>query len=172
VRRYEFLIGKFLGGVLTITVNLVLMSAIFLVMVAYKNGWHFQFDLLKGVLMTFFQLFLLMAVATVFSTFLTPVVNFFLTSAVYVLGSLSDFTMSMSQGPGKPAVVKAFYWVLHFLIPNFANYFTQNPLIHPEVGAMPLRVEMMYYAYNVTYAVVYAAILLLIAILVFEQRDM
>jgi ABC-type transport system involved in multi-copper enzyme maturation permease subunit len=172
VRRYEFLLGKFFGGLLTISVNLVLMSAVFMVMVALKNHGQMEFALLKGVLMTFFQLMLLMAVATVFSTFLTPVVNFFLTASVYVVGSLSDFTMSMSQGPGKNIVIKGFYWLLHYLVPNFSNFFTQNPLIHPETEFIRGRVELLYYSYNITYAIVYAAIMLFIATLLFERRDM
>lgn len=172
VRRYEFLLGKFLGGLVTISFNLVLMALVFFLMATFKNHWVPQFALLKGVLMTFFQLLLLLSVSTVLSTFLTPVVNFFVTAAVYLVGSLSDFTLSMSQGPGKPMVIKGFYWLMHYLLPNFANYFVQNPLIHPEADQMPFRAEMMYYGFNIIYALVYAAVLLIIAISVFERRDM
>lgn len=169
VRRYEFLLGKFFGALFTILANLVLMSVVFLLMVTWKNHWHPDFALLKGILMIFFQLFLLSSVALVFSVFTTPVVNFFLTSAVYIVGSLSDVTMSISRNADKSPIVKAFYWVVHYLTPNFANFFTQNPLIHPEVT---IQNETLYYAQNILYAIVYASVLMIIAILAFERRDM
>ena len=169
VRRYEFLLGKFFGGLATLFVNLLLMTIIFMAMVTWKNNWHPEWALLKGVLMIFFQLYLLSSVALIFSVFTTPVINFFLTTAVYIVGSLSDVTMSMSHGEDKDVFVKGFYWLIHYLVPNFANFFTQNPLIHPEVA---IRNEALYYAQNIVYAIVYAAILMIIAILVFERRDM
>lgn len=169
VRRHEFLLGKFFGALGTIVINLLIMTTVFMVMIAWKNGWHPDWALLKGVLMIFFQLFLLSAVTMVFSVFTTPVVNFFLTTAVYVIGSLSDITQSMSQKANANMIVKWFYGAIHWLIPNFANYFTQNPLIHPEVV---IKHELMYYAYNIVYAIIYASALLLFAVLAFERRDM
>lgn len=169
VRRHEFLLGKFFGALATIAFNLMLMSIIFVLMVTWKNGGHLDLALFKGTLMIFFQLFILSSVALLFSVFTTPVVNFFLTSAVYIVGSLSDVTMSMTQGENKHIIVKGFYWVIHYLTPNFANYFTQNPLIHPDAV---VKNEAMYYANNIVYALVYSAALLIVAILVFEKRDM
>ena len=169
VRRYEFLLGKFAGSLLTILVNLALMTVVFMVMITWKNNWQPEFALLKGILMIFFQLFLLSSVALVFSVFTTPVVNFFLTSAVYIIGSLSDITLAMSQGEDKNPIVKGFYWVLHYAVPQFANFFTQNPLIHPQAAKTS---DLVYYAQNIIYAIVFASVLLIIAILAFERRDM
>ena len=169
VYRYEFLLGKFLGAMMTILANLLLMTLVFFVMVTWKNHWIPEWTLLKGILMIFFQLFLLSSVALFFSVFLTPVVNFFLTSAVYIIGSLSEVTMSMANNKEVNIVIKGFYWVIHYMIPNFANFFTQNSLIHPSVV---IRSEFQYYAQNIVYAIVYASILLIITILVFDRRDM
>jgi ABC-type transport system involved in multi-copper enzyme maturation permease subunit len=169
INRYEFLLGKFLGSIFTILANLILMSVVFFVMVTWRNNWVPEWALWKGVLMIFFQLFLLSAVALFFSAFLTPVVNFFLTAAVYIIGSLSDVTMSMANKGNANPVVKGFYWLIHYLVPNFANFFTQNPLIHPSVV---VRSEFQYYAQNILYAIVYTAVLMIIAIMVFDRRDM
>jgi ABC-type transport system involved in multi-copper enzyme maturation permease subunit len=168
VRRYEFLLGKFFGALATLFINLALMGIVFVVMVAAKNHWHPEFDLLKGVMMLFFQLFLLSATAMVFSVWTTPIVNFFLTTAVYIVGNLSEVTLSMVQTE-KNLLVKGFYWVIHYMVPNFANFNTQNPLIHPT---SVIKNEWLYYSQNIVYAVVYSSMLLIIAILVFERRDM
>ncbi len=169
VRRYEFLMGKYFGSLLTILVNLALMSLVFLAMVTWKNHWHVDFNLLKGIVMIFFQLVILGAVALVFSVFTTPVINFFLTTSVYIVGSMSDVTLALAQSDKQSAIAKGFYWMLHNLVPQFANFFVQNPLIHPEVA---IQNETIYYAQNIIYAVVYASVLMIIAILAFEKRDM
>ncbi len=168
VRRHEFLLGKFLGGTLTMFVNLLLMTLVFMVTVAFKNNWNPDWALLKGSLMIFFQLFLLGSVAIFFSIFLTPAVNFFMTSAVYIIGSLSEVTLSMMREQDQHPIAKAFFWLIHYLVPNFANFFTQNPLIHPGVV---IKNEAVYYAENILYALVYASILMIIAILAFDRRE-
>lgn len=169
VQRHEFLLGKFFGSLLTILFNLALMAVVFMAMVTWKNHWQPDFALLKGILMIFFQLFLLSSVALVFSVFTTPVVNFFLTSAVYIVGSLSDITLAMSRGEDKNPIVRGFYLILHYLVPQFANFFTQNPLIHP--GSAKTN-DLVYYSTNIIYAIVFASALLIVAILVFERQDM
>ena len=169
VRRHEFLLGKYFGSLLTIIVNVALMSIVFLAMVTWRNHWQPDLALTKGMVMIFFQLIILSGIALLFSIFTTPVINFFLTTAVYIVGSLSDVTLALSQGDNQNPIVKAFYWALHNLVPQFANFFTQNPLIHPQVK---ITNEAVYYAQNIVYAIVYASILLIIAILTFEKRDM
>ncbi|HUV05944.1 MAG TPA: ABC transporter permease [Armatimonadota bacterium] len=169
VHRHEFLLGKFFGSLMTILVSLVFMAAVFMVTVTYRSHWHPDFALLKGVLMIFFQLVLLSSVAMVFSVFATPVVNFFLTSSIYIIGSLSDITMVLGKSKELNPIMKGFYWLLHYLLPNFANFFTQNPLIHPEVA---IENETAYYLKAITYAIVYSCALLIVAILKFERRDM
>lgn len=169
VRRYEFLIGKYFGSLLTILVNLALMSIVFLAMITWKNHWHPDFALAKGLVMIFFQLVILSGVALLFSVFTTPVINFFLTSAVYIIGSMSDVTLALSKNPDQNVFARGLYTVMHYVVPQFANFFTQNPLIHPTVA---IEGEAAYYAKNIIYAAIYACILLIVAILTFEDRDM
>ncbi|MBP6963285.1 MAG: ABC transporter permease [Armatimonadetes bacterium] len=168
VKRHEFLLGKFLGGTLTMLVNLALMTFVFMLTVTYKNHWSPEWDLLKGSMMIFFQLFLLGSVAIFFSIFTTPAVNFFMTSAVYIIGSLSDVTMSLMRDKEQNFVVTWFFKLVHYLVPNFANFFTQNPLIHEGVA---IKNEAVYYAQNILYALIYASVLMMIAILVFDRRE-
>lgn len=169
VKRHEFLLGKYLGAMMTLLINLLLMSVVFIGMITWKNNWQPDFGLLKGTIMIFFQLMLVGSVAMLFSVFTTPVVNFFLTSAVYIVGNMSDYTYSMINAENQNIIVKGFYYIVHYLTPNFANFNVQNPLIHPEVI---IKSELQYYGYNILYAIGYAAILLIISVLVFEKRDM
>jgi len=169
VRRHEFLLGKFFGAMLTLIVNLSLMSLVFVAMVTWKNNWHLELNLLKGTMMIFFELLIVGSVAMLFSVFTTPVVNFFLTSAVFIVGSLSDYTQSMASAENQSIGAKICYTVLHWATPQLGNYNIQNPLIHPNAV---ITSELRYYVINIIQALMWTAILLIISVLVFEKRDM
>jgi ABC-type transport system involved in multi-copper enzyme maturation permease subunit len=174
VKRHEFLIGKFLGGLATVFVNIVLMGALFMIgVIVFKDPTHSlkHFDILQGIVMIFFQMMLLNALAVMFSVFTSPFVNFFLSFAVYIMGSMSSVTEALGEDSsnGKRSIV--IQWIfkgIHFLVPNFANFNVQNPIIHPEVI---IRDMTKYMATNILYAVIYSTIMLLIAILIFDRRE-
>lgn len=168
VSRHEFLIGKFLGGLATVLVNILLMGV--LLIVGYAIKMHtIDLDLLEGVLMTFFQLMLLNAMAVMFSVFLSPFVNFFLSFAIFILGSMSSITEALMQPNAKRSIVITWlFQAVHFLIPNFGNFNIQNKLIYPDVV---IRSMSGYIGENVVYAIVYSLIMMLVAILIFDRRE-
>ena len=177
VTRYEFLVGKFLGGLATVLVNIALMGVAFVVLVPLEMRvfshinltWSDWMPIWEGVLMIFFQMMLVNAVALLFSVFLSPFVNFFLSFAIYLLGSMSSVTESLAT-PGKdknPIVVDIFKGV-HFLVPNFGNFNIQNPIIHPDIQIQNMT---KYISVNILYAIIYTLIMLLIAVLIFDRRE-
>jgi ABC-type transport system involved in multi-copper enzyme maturation permease subunit len=165
VQRYEFILGKFLGGLFTVFVMIAAMGIVFLG-VLYAQEHRFAPDMAKGVLMTFFQMMLLGAMAIFFSTFATPVVNFFLSFALFLVGNMSSVTESLTSN--KNPATKILANVLHFLLPNFGNFNIQNKLIHPEVK---ISNESVFIFQNMVYALIYSAVLLILAILVFDRRE-
>ena len=127
----------------------------------------------KGILMIFFQMTLLGAVAMFFSVFLSPFVNFFLTFAVWLLGNASSLTEALADptsDPGHPKnpIIVGIFKLVHVVIPNFANYNIQNPIINPHEH---ITNEPIYIAWNILYAVVYTAILLTVGSLIFDRRE-
>jgi ABC-type transport system involved in multi-copper enzyme maturation permease subunit len=68
----------------------------------------------------------------------------------------------------KNPISVAFFKVLHFIVPNFDNFNIQNPIIHPDVT---LTNETLYIWQNILYALVYTAILLTLAVLIFDRRE-
>jgi len=168
VKRYEFIVGKYLGGVATLLFNVGLMGLAFVIAVIAKSHGKFDSSIISGIVMIYFQFLLLASVTIFLSTFITPTVNFFVSLAIYMVGSLSSVTEAMAHSDKANAVVKYFYAGLHYLIPNFGNFNIQNPLIHPDVH---IRNISLYVAENILYALLYATILLIIGVLVFEKRE-
>ena len=98
IRRQEFVIGKYLGLVLTLFVNLAIMAVAYygvLGAVAWIDGaWfrpHWEAPavdpaLLKAIAMIFLQLAIVVAIALFFSTFSSPMLAAALTFGLYVVG--------------------------------------------------------------------------------------
>ena len=171
VQRYEFLVGKFLGGLMTVFVNIAVMGIGFLVMLCFKeHGWdHDVTEALKGVMMIFFQIMLLGSVSMCISVLLSPFVNFFLSFAIYLLGSMSSVTESLATNDSKKSpVVVMFFKVVHVIIPNFGNFNIQNPIIHPDVV---IHNETQYLLQTILYALLWTAILMTGAVLAFDRRE-
>jgi len=169
VQRYEFLLGKFVGGLLTVLANIALMGAVFFLLVSYKEG-HVNVAILKGLLMTFFQLFLVCSIAVFFSAFLSPFVNFFLTFAVFLLGSMSSVIESLGTQDSKKSIIAVdFFKALHLVLPNFGNFNIENPIIHPDVIVTN---EFHYFLITIGYAIVYSAFVLTAAVLIFDKREL
>jgi ABC-type transport system involved in multi-copper enzyme maturation permease subunit len=115
------------------------------------------------------QLLLLCSLAIFLSTFLTPLVNFFLTLSLFIIGNLSSFTQDLAKTATNP-FSKGFFTIVHLLAPNFGNFNMNNPLVNPD-AATQMRGEFQFIAGNVLYALVYSAVLLILAVLVFDRRE-
>ncbi len=161
VQRYQYVTGKFLGGLMTVLANLALMGLIFMGILTAKLIQYGQpvaptdLALLKNLLMIFLQMTLLGAVAMFFSVFLPTVVSFFLTFGIWLLGS----GLLPATGPLS---------FLHLIVPNFGNYAIQNPFINPGVSVTQ---EPAYVGLTVTYALIYTAILLMAGTAIFDRRE-
>lgn len=165
VQRYEFVLGKFLGGFAVVFVNIAALGIVFLTMI-YLQEKRLPTDMTKGVILTFFQMMLLAALTIFFSTFTTPVVNFFLSFGIFLVGNLSSVTESLTASSN--AIARGVGQVVHYVLPNFGNFNIQNQLIHPT---LEIKNEAVFIQNNVIYAIIYSAVLLTLAILIFDRRE-
>ena len=172
VQRWQFLVGKYLGAVAALGLMMALMSFVIVVVFAIQQGNHDVASLaevLKAPAMYFVQMSLLAAVAIFFSTFVTPLVNFFLSGGMYLLGSLfSPFFKTLQENSATAPVAKIFATFVNTILPNFAYYNIQNPIINPN---QTIQNEGTYYIQITAYGVFYISILLIAGILVFDRRE-
>lgn len=175
VHRYQFLCGKFLGGLITVLASTLVMSTVFLLLFLIKErGFsHEAINACQGVLLLLFQILLVCAIAMFFSVFVSPFVNFFLTLAIFLLGLSSSVTEALADPnadpthPKNPIVVFVFK-VIHAVIPDFTKYNSQNHILSPN---LIINNQAFFITTNVLYAIVYSAILLTIAALIFDRRE-
>ncbi len=171
VTRYQFLLGKYLGAIGTVAINIVLMGILFVAAVAFKQVMAHQavdaLNLFKGILMTLMQMILLCSLSVFLSVFTPPLINFFATLSLFIVGSMSSVTYDLAKSQTN-IIGKGFFTAIHYIVPNFGNFTYTNPLLNPDVQVTS---EALFLTQNVIYAIVYSAVLLILAVLAFDRKE-
>jgi Cu-processing system permease protein len=167
VRRWEFLLGKFGGLVLTLVVNTAAMAlGLFLALLYVKHSLdRGDLAVLVAVYFILLKLALLVALALLFSCYTTPILATLFTSGVYVVGLFVQQLKDLPADVMSPAMA-AFTRFLAYLLPNFEDYDVMGPAAHGQAIPGILILE------NTLYTVVYCAIVLSVAAVVFSRRDL
>ena len=176
IERYQLVLGKYAGLVLTLAVNLTIMAAALFAVLAYMSwmtdptvvaSWErpaVDPTMIKAFGLTFVELSIVTAIAVFFSTFSTPMLSAALTFGLFVAGRFSTDLRNFNQvveAPAAQALAQALYWIL----PNLAPFDVRTQVVHGQ----PVTVDYM--VLTSAYGVVYASALILTAILVFSRRD-
>lgn len=162
VPRYEFLLGKYLGLMITLFVNTAVMVAGLLAVMVYLNA-PVTLLLFEAIGFIFLELVVITAVGLLFSTFTSTTLSAIFTLAIYVVGHLStdlkQFGAKM-DGLGR-AVLNAIYYIL----PNLERFNLKGQVIH-KVNVAGTDVLL-----TTAYGLAYAGLLLVLASIIFQRRD-
>ena len=167
VRRWEFLLGRFGGLLLTLLVNTVAMAAGLLLALLYVKHSLERSDLVIVVAVYFIllKLGIIVALALLFSCYTTPLLATLYTAALYVAGLFATDLRSFHSDKMNPALAKIAV-AISYLLPNFENFNVMAAAAHARQVPGKLIFQ------NTVYAAVYCAILLIIASLVFSRRNL
>ncbi len=167
VRRWEFLLGKFEGLVLTLAVNTAAMAlGLLLVMLYVKHSLErSDATVLVAVYFILLKLALVVALALLFSCFTTPLLAILFTAGLYIVGLYVQELRNLPLELLSPAMTAFTKW-LSYLLPNFENFNVMAMAAHGRAvpGALILQ--------NTLYTVVYCTIVLAIASVVFSRRNL
>jgi len=163
IYRHQFLFGKYLGLLLTILITIGIMAAEFLPLVYLKTG-SWEFSLIWGVVLIFFEVVIITAFAILFSVFTTPILSSVFTLSVFVVGHLSRNFLILRDRVTSP-IAKWLFTILYYLLPNLENLNIKTQLVHH----LPIPPEFIPFA--IAYSVTYAAMVLFIATLIFQRRS-
>lgn len=166
VRRWEFIAGKYLGLLLTLVVNAVLMTVgFYLALLVFTHGLH-QADgmLLVAIYFIILQFMMMVAITLLFSTFSTPIFSAIFAFSLFVIGTfgndLRNFA-AMSHGATRWLATAAAY-----IMPNFASLNVISQVAHEQsVGAQLVL-------FNTVYALLYSVAVTAAAVLIFERRNL
>jgi ABC-type transport system involved in multi-copper enzyme maturation permease subunit len=176
VTREQFILGKYAGLVLTLIVNLSVMTLAYYAVLFYfdmvsspgeRASWPapaLDPRLLVAIALIVAELMLVTAVALFFSTFSSPLLSALLTLACWVAGrfnaDLRNFE-AVIDSPAAAYLARAFY----YLLPNLAPFDVKAEAVY----GMPIA--WSHVAYTLLYAAIYISILLAGAVAIFRRRD-
>ncbi|MGH9437476.1 MAG: ABC transporter permease, partial [Terriglobia bacterium] len=108
VARWEFIVGKYLGLLLTLTVNTAVMAAGFYVALGWLDGRLQARDAgtLEAVYFILLELALVVAVALFFSCISSPALSAVFTFCVFVIGNLAGDIRWFGQESGSAVMAK------------------------------------------------------------------
>lgn len=171
VMRWQFLVGKFLGAVMALGLMIVLMSSVMVLLfyIFQQPNAERLLEVARQPFFYFLEMMLLTAVCIFFSTFTTPLVNFFLSIGIWGVGTvLSPLYASIASNSGSSPIMQSVAKFVTGVMPAFANYDVKNPIINP---GQVIENEQKYYVYIVLYAILYSAGLLVAGMVIFDKRE-
>ena len=174
--RSQFLLGKYLGLVLTLAVNVAVMTAALLVVLAVYVKFappmaHLAWDapgvdpaLIKASVLMLVELAFVTAIAIFFSTFTSPVLAAGFTLGLTIAGHFSADLRNFEVVVESSAV----QWLtrgLYYVLPNLAPFDVKTLVVHgqPVTGGYMLLTS--------AYGFVYITALITMSALVFSRRD-
>lgn len=164
VRRSEFLLGKFLGLLLAVWLQLGLMSLAF-AGVSLLVGADLDLGYAAALGLVGVELMVVVAVATLFSSFTAPMLAALFSLGIYALGHLSRnlyFLGQESDAEGVREVATFIYRVL----PDLETFNLSIQAVHG------LAISGAEVGWAILYGAAYSAALLVLATFIFERRDL
>jgi ABC-type transport system involved in multi-copper enzyme maturation permease subunit len=163
ISRAEFLIGKYLGLVATIWLQVAIMGLAF-VGVSLLTGAPLTSQVALALGMAAVELALVVAFATFFSSFTTPMLAALFTTGLYAVGHLSRDLRDLGAR-SEVESVRLVATILHRLLPDLESFNLTTQALH----SLPVPAHEV--AFALLYGAGYSAVLILLAVVVFERRD-
>jgi ABC-type transport system involved in multi-copper enzyme maturation permease subunit len=180
VGRRQFVLGKFTGISLAIGIMFIVLGLWFYIWVAYKPVYDFQenskgvaewsecyieaIHVLPGLFLCFLEVVIFVAISVAISTRFGILANFLICFSIYVLGHLTPLLIQSSLGAFEPVVV---FGQLVAIVFPVLNHFDVQAAINTNTP-----VPASYMAWSVIYTTLYGAMAMLLALVLFEDRDL
>ena len=176
IGRPQFVVGKYAGLVLTLAVNVGVMTVALYIVLGYltyiqtpaaRAAWDapgVDPRLLEAIGLIFVELMIVTAVALFFSTFSTPLLAAALTFGLFIVGHFNTDLKNFDKiVDSRPAI-----WVaraVYHTVPDFSAFDIKNEVVHG------LPVTAGYLSATAGYGFAYIGALLVVSVLVFARRD-
>jgi len=180
VGRRQLILGKFLGILAPVAVIFIILGALFLGSVSYKVVYDAResvrmepttvecaaemAQVVPGLALAFMEAVVLASISVAISTRLPMIPNLVICVSIYVLGHLVPVLVNSAAGQFE--IVRFFGQLLASLFPVLGHFGMEGAISTGQ--AVPLG----YLAWAGVYCLVYSSVAMLLALLLFEDRDL
>ncbi|HXF05453.1 MAG TPA: ABC transporter permease [Blastocatellia bacterium] len=164
--RGELLLGRFVGGAVTLGASVTFMTAAVLLALTFltRSVTSLHAIIVPAAFLLYLQALLVLALALLFATFSTPVLSAILTFVLFLIGHLTSDFAHLAETVDSPGVA-LLCRMLYYTLPNFQNFNFITAVAHGQELALSLVGKVS------LYAILYGGILLLVAVMIFERRE-
>ncbi len=163
IHRAEFILGKYLGLVLTLLVNTVFMTAWFFAILAVNGMFDPQLGM--AIVLLFLQFLLITAIAIFFSCLSSPILSCVLTLALYAIGHLL-WSLELLEARLTSETARLLCRIIYYLLPNFGNFDIKGQVVHG------LAIDPGTVGFAFLYLAVYGSAVLFGACALFQRKEL
>lgn len=171
IARFEFVLGKYLGMVMTLTL-LVILFTLAMAGLLHLQDVPFSAAVLKAVVLEYIEVLLVAGIAVFFSSFSSPILAGVFTASLWRLGHCTpEMRAAVDSADTAPWIRDASSTTLrvmpdlHVFAVSGSHVEGQHVSVHSDF------VTWGYVATTVGYGLLYVALLLILAIVIFSKRD-
>jgi ABC-2 type transport system permease protein len=162
VRRYQFLLGKFLGLAFTLFLILSTLVSVFYLVLYLKGGTSPRF--LLSFYMVYLEWLMIAGIALLFSSFSTPLLSTMLTLACFFAGHLTESLLMLKTRIASD-FTNRLVTVLFYILPNLETFNVRAQVVHN------LPIPKGFFLEATLYWMLYLFTLLLLSIKIFQKKD-
>ncbi len=163
IHRWQFVVGKYVGMLITLSVMTVVMTAALILLLAGQGVVPDQ-PLLAAILLQYLELSIVVALAVFFSSFSSPFLSGGFTFGAFLLGRLADDLHGVLPQL-KLGVLEDLLVGITWVLPNLYRFNVVDRAIYGT--AVPLS----YVLHCGAYAAAYVGVVLAVACFLFGRRD-
>ena len=170
IQRYEFVLGKYLGMVMTLSL-LVGLFTVAMLLVLGQQGVDFSTELTQAVILAYVEVLVVAGIAVFFSSFASPVLSGVFTFFLWRLGHVTP-EMRQAVESADDAWIRTVCDLALRIVPDLHLFAISGSTFESEhVSVHTTFVPWSYVSTTTTYGLLYLAALLLLAIVIFARRD-
>ena len=164
ISRAELILGKHLGLTAVLGVTIAIMMGIYLAMLSFSNITYPAAALAIAAAYLLLELSLIVAVAIMFGVFTSSILATLLSFGVYLMGHFSEDLVELGK-LSKNASIESLTTSLYLVLPNLSRLDLKNEAVY---GLLPTSAELLNHA---LYGILYTALLLIISMMIFAQKE-
>jgi ABC-type transport system involved in multi-copper enzyme maturation permease subunit len=169
IHRWQFVLGKWLGMLLTLAVQVGVMALVLAGTLAVQ-GAPFDLPLAKATWLLYLNVMVVTSVAVLFSAFSSPFLSGFFALGIFILGRSVPEIQTLGERLGGGA--RALFAAVTTALPNLHLFYPSGTIIGAEnVSVHSSFVGAGYLGWTTAYGVGYSLAVLLLAMLIFRKRD-
>ncbi|MGH7900931.1 MAG: ABC transporter permease [Thermodesulfobacteriota bacterium] len=175
IRRYEFILGKYLGLAFTILLNTIAMAFILFLIVLYTEYRHegiiryyygglYFIEFFEAIYFEYLEFLVIIGIALLFSSFTTPVMTLLFTILLFAVGRFSSDIRLFAEQVKNP-LAKYVTEFIYSVVPNLEKFDIRSEAVYGGI----ISFELM--AYTTIYAVIFSIVLVILSIIIFQRRE-